>query len=334
MKKIKYSLLAFSALLLSLASCQDDDQSYALTGNLPVGSLAIDKTTIDEIDDPATSDYENVAICTFTMDKPYKTNMKFKVEFLADESTGSLEDFEVNLPPSGIDNGTPGFLLTVPANQTSQVFTVTATFDEAADPGQTLKFKIYPIADLNGTVDANSEFFTITVGNNTSDNLEITFDWEAEREYVGINGSTNLFADFDFDLEVYTSVGAIEATSYTSAPEKIEILNNDTADGLYYIVPSFYDASTAVTPMLPISFNTSLKVVKRGVFTKVIELPSMWNSTVGGYEQGNPDYLYLAAYFVKVGNTYTLYDMDDNELATGKMAQLKQALKNNKNKKK
>lgn len=334
MKNIKYSLFAFSALFLSLTSCQDDDQSYALTGNLPVGSLSIDKTTIAEYDDPATSDYENVAIGTFTMDKPYKTTMKFKIEFLAEESTGTLEDFEVNLPPSGIDNGTPGYLLTVPANATSKVFTVTGLFDELADPGKTLKFKISAVADLNGTVDPNSEFFTITLGNDTSDNLEITFDWEANREYLGLDEDTHSFGDFDFDLEVYTSVGGVFETSYTSAPEKITILDTETPDGLYYIVPSFYDASTAETPMLPITFNTSLKVVKRGVFTKVIELPSMWNSTVGGYEQGNPDYLYLAAYFVKVGNTYTLYDMDDNELATGKMAQLKQALKNNKNKKK
>ncbi len=90
------------------------------------------------------------AIGTFTMDKPYKTTMKFKIEFLAEESTGTLEDFEVNLPPSGIEaNGSPGYLLlTAPAHATSKVFTVTGLFDELAHPGKTLKFKISAVAEL------------------------------------------------------------------------------------------------------------------------------------------------------------------------------------------
>lgn len=335
MKNIKYSLLALSGLLFSLNSCQDDDQSYTASGNHPVATLTIDKTTIGEVDDLTTvGEYENVAICTITMDKASKTTVKYKVEFLADESTGTLEDFTVNLPPSGIDNGTPGYTLTVAPNAMSKVFTVSGNFDEAADPGETLKFKLSPISDLTGTLESNSQFFTITVGNDTSDDLEITFDWEANREYVGLDQETHSFADFDFDLEIYDENFDLFDYSYASAPEKVNVFDGETPNGTYYIVTSFYDVSTGETPMLPLNFNASVKVVKRGVFSKVINVPNIWNSTTGGYEQDNPDFLYVAAYFVKVGSTYTLYDMNDNELATGKMAQLKQALKSNKNKKK
>lgn len=335
MKNIKLNLLALTAVLFLNVSCNDDENDYPLTSNLPVGTFSADKTTVVEYDDPLTSDYENISICNFTMDKPYKTDMKFKIELVQEGTTGTISDFSFNLPASGIDNGSDGYLLKVDKNTTNKVFTFTANFDDAADAVETFRFKITPAGDLNGLVNPITEFFTITVGNSTSNNLNILLDWDSSKTFLDVDGGEHAYDEFDFDLEVYNAGFAVTNTSYSSAPEKIQF-SSGAADGTYYIVPSLYsseivDENDVVTvPMLPINFNVTLKVVKKGIFEKTIDLSGLWNTTVGGDQQGNPDAYQIAAYFEKVGNTYTLYDLDDNVLATGRTSDLVTMLKSKK----
>jgi hypothetical protein len=338
MKNIKLNFLALASLLIFSASCEDD-QEYNVTTNAPVGTFSSDKNSVVEFDNPITSDYENVAICNFTMDRPYKTDMKFKIELVASESTGSTDDFKFNLPASGIDNGSDGYLLKVDKNQTNKVFTFTAEFDDDVEGVETFKFKVTPIADFNGSVAPSSQFFTVSIGNSTSDNLDIVLDWESKRTFKTVDEEEHEFSEFDFDLEVINSSLAVANSSYASAPEKIEF-SSSSADGTYFIVPSFYSSkivnadNAPVEPMLPINFNVTLKVVKKGIFVKEIDMSNIWNTVSGGDEQGNPDAKQLAAYFVKAGTTYTLYDVDDNVLVTGRTSDLANMLKSKKRLKK
>lgn len=326
MKKIKLNIFALSLFsALALTSCNDDDQDYVLTGNAPVGTLTSDKSTITEMDDDTTIDEENVASYTFTMDKPYKTNMKFKVELVGGESTGSAADFETSLGESGIDNGSDGFLINVPANTTTFTFTMSAIFDDAAEGTETLRFKITPAADMNGVVDANSQYFNLNIVNSTSDNLDISLDWQVDKTYTAVDGTTgHSYSDFDFDLEIYY-FGSPVLTSYSSAPESIEFLSS-YPDGTFTVTASLWTVAAAAEPMLPIAFKPTLKVVKKGIFVKEFDLTGNWNSAVGGADDGNANAYVDVCKFTKSGSTYQVLDMDDNVLVTGKLADVKNVL--------
>ena len=328
MKKLKISLFALSLVsIISLVSCDKEDQSYTNTTNLPVGTIVADKTTISESDDDATVALENVATYTFTVDKPYKTLLKYKVEVISAESTALANDFKISLPESGIDNGSDGYLITIPAYETSLSFTISGILDNAADLNEVLKLKITPAGNLNGLVDTNSQFITLNIGNSTSDNLDIIFDWGVDKEYVGLDEDTHSYGDFDFDLEIYGAGPVPVAFSYSSAPEEVEFLST-TADGTYTIVASFWDAAAAAEPMLPINFTPTLTVTKKGVFERSFDLTGVWNSAIGGNEQGNVNAYLDVAYFTKTGSIFQLYDMDDNLLVTGKSGAIKNAIKN------
>lgn len=328
MKKLKINLFALSLVsVLSLVSCDKEDQSYTNTTNLPVGTIVADKTTISESDDDATLALENVATYTFTVDKAYKTPLKYKVEVMS-ESTASAADFETDLPESGIDNGSEGFLITIPAFETSTSFTISGILDNAADLNEVLKLKITPAVNLNGLVDVNSQVITLNIGNSTSDNLDITFDWGVDKEYTGLDEDTHSYSDFDFDLEIVDAGANVVAASYSSAPEAIEVPSGVAPDGTYTIVASFWDASTGAEPMLPINFTPTVVVTKKGVFERTFDLSGVWNTATGGSEQGNPNAYLDVAYFVKTGSVYQLYDMDDNLLVTGKSGAIKNAIKN------
>lgn len=327
MKRIKLNTLAFSFLaMIALNSCEKD-QDYSVTGNLPVGTITSDKSVITESDDDlTTTDVENVATYSFTMDKAYKTDMKFKLELISEESTGSAEDFEITLGESGIDNGTDGYLIKVPANETTVNFSIKGLLDTDIAASENLKFKITPVADMNGVVASNSQTFNLTINNSVSDNLDIIFDWEVAKEYKDVNGANHSYEDFDFDLEIYYN-GSPVLSSYSSAPEAVEFLSA-YPDGTFIVTASFWDASTAAEPMLPISFKPTLTVAKKGVFVKDFDLSGKWNSSIGGSEQGNANAYVDVCYFVKTGSTYQLYDMTDNLLASGKISNVKNTLKN------
>lgn len=337
----------------ALVSCTNDvDQDYVLTGNEPVATITSDVTTISEKDDASTVGVnESVATYTVTMDKANNTDMKYKLEFLPNESTGSLDDISINLDASEIENGSDGFLITVPRYQTTTSFTITSVFDDAPEANETFKFKVYPIADLNGELAAASQSITLTVGNSTDDTLRITLDWNGDAEWLNQNNEYGTLDEFDFDLEIYdASFSGVIGTSYSDSPEFVELDPTDYADGTYFIVPSFWSnplpASTdpedilAVTPMLPINFNVKVTVAKPGVFVREFDLSGVWNSTVGGNEQGNPDAYNILAYFIKSTDAltgeamYELYDADDNLLNSGRMAGLSSTLglKSKKNK--
>lgn len=332
MKKlnVKFTLLTVITIFAITTSCTNDvDQSFPAVNAKPVGTLVIDKTSILELDNMTTPTVdESVVKCTLNMSQGYKTNMKYKVEFLPSESTGNIDDVEVVLEASPIDFGTDGFLLTVPAFETSVNFDIKSVFDILPEQAETLKFRVYPVGDLNGAINPASEFFTLTLGNSKSDALKIIFDWNGDATFKGLDNATYHYSDFDFDLEIYdSSFSTVLESSYSASPESIDFANT-YADGTYYIVPSFW-SNPAVAPMLPINFAPKVTVSKPGVFVKEFDMSGVWNSTIGGFQQGNPDAYNVLAYFVKTtvaGEAmYQLFDTNDVLLVSGKMANLKNA---------
>lgn len=332
----------YVALVASFAfvSCTNDvDQDYKLSGNESVATIAVDQTALLEKNDATTAVNETVASFVVTVDKPHITNMKFKLEFLAAESTGTLDDIVVNLEDSPIDFGSDGYLITIPRNELTTSFSISSVFDETVETSETFKFKVYPVGDLNGVVAADSQTITLTVGNSTDDTLRITFDWNGDAEWKNQNNEFRPLSDFDFDLEIYnSSLSGIIATSYSDSPEKIELDPTTYADGTYFIVPSFWSNPVGSTdplddlPMLPINFSPKVTVSKPGIFVREFDLAGIWNSTAGGNEQGNPDAYQILAYFVKTTDAgtgeamYELYDADNNLLDSGRMANLSATL--------
>jgi hypothetical protein len=327
MKRIKYSLYFLSVLgFMGLTSCDENDvdQNYGLTKDKPEISVATPTVTIDENGDNSSATF------SVTASKAFSSEMKLRLRFLPDESI-ALDDTPLDFGPSG-------YLITIPANTTSASFNISAVFDILPEGVETLKFALEPVGAMNSVVTENSQIITVNINNSTDDSLVVRFDWESDKEYLGVDNAFHSYGDFDFDLEIYDATFDIVATSYSSVPEEVELPAADLPDGMYFIVPSLWTISSGETPMLPLTFNTTLTVAKPGVFLHNIELNGVWNSTDGGNEEGNPDAYALVAYFIKTtvdGEAmYELYDAnDDTLLAQGRMADLSMAFGKNKAKK-
>jgi len=330
-RNFKLNILSLVAVVaVSYTSCDNDvDQDYAIIDSRPVATLTADKTSLLELDDASTAAVdESVANYTLTMSKPYNTNMKFKIELLS-SSTADLDDFTISLDSSPIDQGSDGYLITVPKYETVINFSIAANFDILPEQSEKLNFRLIPAADLNGQVAANSQNFSLTIGNSTSDDLKVTFDWNSDGEYIGTDNTSHSLGDYDFDLEIYDTDFNVVDFSYGSAPEEVDFAASNP-DGTYLIVPSFWTTTGPVAPALPITFTTKVTVSKPGVFVQEFNLPAIWNTTIGGAQQGNPDAYYIVGYFIKttVGGeaTYQLYDADDNLLVSGRFANIKSLL--------
>jgi hypothetical protein len=335
MKKINFKLNIFSFLAvaaLSLSSCDENDvdQDYVLNLNRPVATLTADDTSIVENDDAATTAVnESVASYTLTLDKAYNSNIKYKIELLP-SSTASLDDFTISLPDSPIDQGSDGYLITVPKFTTVFNFSISAIFDIAPEQTEKLDFRLIPAADLNGVVAANSKNFSLSIGNSVSNDLRIIFDWNSAGTYVGVDNVTHDLSDYDFDLEIYDAgFSSILADSYTNAPESVDI-DSDFADGTYVIVGSLWTLNGPVAPALPIRFQTKLTVTKPGLFVNEIDLPNLWTSSTVGAQQGNSDAYQVCGSFTKttVGGvaTYQVFDPSNNLVVSGRFANFKSLL--------
>lgn len=325
MKRFKISASLLSLVFaLSLVSCDDNEaeQNYPPVGAKPLATLTADKTALTEADDDMTTDVENMATFTLTSDVEYKTDRKFKVEFMPNESTGSLDDIELSIGISDIENGSDGFLVTLPKFETSTSFTISAIFDIYPEATETFKFRVYPIADLNGAVAPGSQEFTFTVENSVSDELVMILDWNGDAEYLAQDGDYYTLSDFDFDLEMYfygdVNHNSPLLTSYNDSPESFSFLGG-YPDGTYTVTPSLWTVAGAEVPELPINFNVTLTVAKKGQFVRTFDLSGYWNSTTGGVDDGNPDGYYDYLYFTKStdvdGNAYyEVYNYNDDSL--------------------
>lgn len=305
--------------LLGIVSCVEDEPTYPALSGLPVATLTADLTTIAEFDNPSTTlVVENLASYTLTLDKPNRFDVKFKIEVLKDKSSGSADDVIVNLADSGIDNGSDGFLVVIPANSTSVSFTINANDDILPETTELVTFSLAPAVELGALVAASSQNFSLNITNSTSNNLFINFDWSAN--YLDAAGVSHDAADFDMDLEVYDGGGNVVADDYAGSPAEINFMSSQP-NGTYDIVGSFWTAAGPIAPSLPINFKTTFTVSKPGVFVKTYKFDNNWNSSTGPFASTNPAGYKSPLYFVKTGTTYQVYESSTGDLlVSGKMS--------------
>lgn len=324
MKKNSFKFLLAAAAFGFLTSCSEDDN--ATTGarvEKPIVSADATNFTVTE--------GETVTV-NLTTNTPYFRPMAFKLELVG--GTGAFRDFECSGTETVLDDGwgVIGHKLSFPAFAEEASFDITPVLDFLPEGTETLVFRLYPMGNSNGLVDEASETITVTVNNGTSDDVVTVVDWSensynahgnlVEGTYVDADGDEHAFCDYDFDLEIYDAAFDYHATSYSSCPEQASVLGTD-ADGLYYIVPSFWTVAGPIEPAEPIGFNVKVTIAKPGVWVNESVI-TLWNTTDGGAVEGNPDAYQIAGILTKAGTSYVLEDMDGNVLASGRQ----QALQN------
>lgn len=320
MKKNSFIFLFAVASLGFLASCsEDDNETTGARVEKPVVTADATNFTVTE--------GETVTI-NLTTNTPYFRPMAFKLELVG--GTGSFRDYDCSGTETVLDDGwgVIGHKLSFPAFASEASFDITPILDLLPEGTETFVFRLYPMGNSNGLVAAASETITVTVNNGTSDDVVTVVDWSensydahgslVDGTYLGADGDEHALCDYDFDLEIYDENFDYYATSYSSCPEQASVLGAD-ADGMYFIVPSFWTTAGPSAPAEDLRFNVKVTIAKPGVWVSESVITS-WNTVDGGAVEGNPDAYLLAGILTKTGTTYVLEDTDGNILASGRQA--------------
>ena len=305
MKKIinfKYTFLG-AIMLLSAISCTDDDQSYP-DPNKPIATVDTNSITINEGES---------ATVTLTLDKVIGDEIDYKIEVVGGDATDG-DDFQIVADDDypEFDLGPAGYRLTIPAGASSRTFQINGLNDIYVDGSESVRLKITSAGNGNGLLENGEEFITVNLNNQTSQDFYVGLAWSGT--YVDADGDEHDFCDFDLDLEIYTDVFGLVATSYSSCPEEITVPANALADGNYYLVPSFYDNDTGVAPATNVQIPATITFAKPGIDVAQIDISDVWDYETGGFEQGNPD-AYLVRYLLNIsGTTYTVTDLETNQV--------------------
>lgn len=326
-KFIKYKFISFALLLGAFASCNLDD-SGDTAGRRDKSKVTATQTTY------SVNEGDTFTV-TLNVDKAYNLPMEYKLALVG--GTGSNADFTADADESGYEWGAqPGYKIIVPAYATTFSFDVTPIFDLLPEGTETLQLRLSSAGNGNGLVASGSDLINVTVANTTSNDFASEFHWEGS--YIGLDDKEHDLCGYDFDLEIYDDAFNVIADSYSDCPEAITVDNADPSfpDGTYYVVPSFWTNAGAATtgtanaPKTAFTFKTKVIMAKPGVWYKEVEFNNVWKSNIGGAAQSNPDAYQVAGVLTKTGTTYVLEDVDGNVLASGRMAQFMNAIKNKK----
>lgn len=319
LKKFNY-LLGAMALALSIQSCTniDDELEYASVDK-PVISAESTNITVNEGDD---------IVLNFTADKAINQDMTFKVEIVADgidayDVIFNVADDEVAggltyAYFSQVAWGADGYSFNFPAYQTAYSVTLGTTVMDLIPEGvETFQVKILSMGNKQGLVDASSEYITVNINDVNSfepyqaeDTLEVTLNW------ISPNGGD----DYDFDIEVYDSSFGFYDYSYYDHPEKV-VFDSSTPDDTYFVLVEFYSAmGNDQEGYIPVRTTFT----KPGYFTQSVYADDVFNTDLGGADDGNDDY-YIIYYVTKSGNQYTIED-DNGVIAEGRQAAIAKIL--------
>lgn len=299
------SLLAVA--FVAFVGCDDDTFQKAnqdvegLIGEdrKPNVTATLSDSNINEAGDPE-------VLITVNLDKAVDFPMPFTAVLAG--GTADNNDFSANS-------------VTIPAYSKQGVIKVTINDDIAPEETEVLELEVTPDGSPYIYEALGRPVVSLSIDNNATNDFTVQLDWDTL--YDGVDGSSHHACDFDLDIEVYTSdFSSIVATSYSSCPEGITFAEGSLTDGDYWLVPSFWDSSTGVTPSTDFQIPAMLTVGKPGVWVETIDLTSQWDTATGGNAQGNPD-AYLVKYYLTVsGNTYTVTDADSGSvIGTGRMSQ-------------
>ncbi|WP_320815241.1 hypothetical protein [Flavobacterium sp.] len=318
MKNINKFLFAFLGLAL-LSSCTEDEDT---TDQRIVKSVvAVDQTSF-------TLTEGETATVTMTINTPLNVSSDFKLELVS--GTGSFRDITAEGDNNSdtdeetvVDDGYGiiGHKVTFPAYATTSTIDISAVLDLLTEGTETLTFRLYPMANSNSLIAADSEYITLTINDLVNDNLGIQLVWAQDYAnahgniepgmYLGADEDDHAYSDYDFDFWVEDEFGsAIDGyAAATGASPEFEILTGAAIpDGDYYIYVDEYGSGSAPAE----TFNHDLKInmTKYGVWSTTVQIPTTSDDTFSDYVVG----------FTKSGSTYTVFDAYDatNVYVTGR----------------
>ncbi len=334
MRKNNFKYIFGLAILGFFASCSEDDD--ATDQRIVKSVVTADMTTFDLVEGDA-------AMVTLTIDKPLNVDSNFKLELVG--GTGAFRDFTVVDGGDGnpdtdeettVDDGygVIGHKVFLEAYASSVTFDITTLVDYLPEGTETFTFRLYPMGSSTALVDPSSETITLNVSNTTLDELQSELKWAttfnahgnfADVEYLGIDDKIHTVDAYDFDLLVFGPQD--NSDGVTGAEPEYVTLDQSYPDGDYEFYIDLYDAPRGVTssigggykPKRLLSLKPILTLSKPGVWVKEIDLSGIWDSTVVGSATGDGVFTF-AGYVTKSGTTFTAYDANGDELATGRRA--------------
>lgn len=334
MRKINFKYIVAFAALGFFASCEPDNDTTNARVVKPVVTAAVSSFTIAE---------GQTATVNLTVDTPYFRTMDFKLELVG--GTGSYKDYSTTGTETVVDDGwgVIGYKISVPAYAATASFDITPLVDYLPEGTETLIFRLYPMGNSNGLVAATSETITVNVSNTVSNDLKTELKWATTYNahgnledimYAGVDGADHSLEAYDFDILIFGAANIFSGAT-GSEPEYATIASTRPS-GDYEIWIDLWDkprrlagasttgAGNGYVPTSLLLLKPILTVSKPGVWVKEIDLSNIWNSNspysgpVTPTGPANADISIPVAYVTKAGTTYTLYDVDNVQLATGR----------------
>lgn len=300
MKKLKY-ILSSAVVAILLFGCdaetpKQDSASINDTDRYPTPTFTlVSSVNISSVNEGTVQEI----VWEVTLDKPTTRAIDFSWVDLG--GTATLHD------DYDLENAT------VPAFGTTGELKVIIYNDDLVEDNETINLTIESGPSLANRYLVNPDS-TYPTANIVIDNFESTdfifsMDWGVT--YNGNDGSPHSLCDMDLDLEIYLAdFSAIVATSYSSCPESITVALGDLPDGNYWLIPSFWSTAGAVPPATDFDIPATVTFGVGGVAFEDIDLTGVWNTGVGGFQQGSST-AYLVKYVLTIsGSSYTVTDND------------------------
>ncbi|MBD3583394.1 hypothetical protein [Flavobacterium selenitireducens] len=337
MKKILgYKFMFAAALLMSLASCNDDDNATETMRTEKANvTFTVSSTNVVE--------GQPIEI-TMTTDRALKNAMEFKLSVLSTAS-GNFREFTVpagteTTPDSGF--GLIGYQITMPAYTTTYTFTIVPDVDFDIEGTEVFNFRLEEEGNSRGLIAEANRNFTVNVADYVSSDVGVELVWDGSTAnwfgtiepgtYLGADGERHDLTAFDFDIYVFDGSGTTEVTEFAGAtsnsPESV-IIPSTLPDGEYLIIADFYDAPGDEAQ--PFALDVTMNITKFGVWSVSLPLEYMSDGGTSAAAGGLGDGVLIPAILIKTGTTYELLDADTNEtLAQGRMASVRSKIAANK----
>lgn len=311
----KYLIIGCSLLTgLTFTSCNEDDYDFADTSG--------QKAKITASTTTYTGTEGDTIMLEFSVDKAINQVMDFQFA-VQENSTGDMSDLIVGdgVIPGDFGNPNTSFVYNVaPFSETFSVPVVLTRDLSVGEGAETILLNVSPTGRRTGITKDGGIDIEIVINDEINNEFVVILDWN--QEYLGTDGVTYSFCDFDLDLEIYDTSAAenIVADSYASCPESISILSGDLPDGDYKIKASYYTSAGTVMPASAESIPVVVTFAKRGVFNEVVDLTGIWTDFEAGLDPNadgvidNPEYYETVANLNITGTTYTVTNPTNGEV--------------------
>jgi hypothetical protein len=294
--KISLKFIVFSMIVTSFVSCVNDDTNVTPSNEKPILNVTQTEFTVKR--------GETIEI-PITISRAINDVIPVEIRTIEGDALPNI-DFEAgdgNLP-GDFGNPETSFISDIPATLTSFGIPLTALSPIVGGGNRTVELQLNSTGIKTGIFEGGAQSIFVTI--EPSDNLVVNLAWDAE--YLGEDGETYSFCDWDLDLEVYDSADAIVANSYSDCPEQLTIESGGLPDGDYTIVPSYW-APASPAPVNFESIPALMTISKPGSFVQEFDLSGIWTDFEDGASTGNPNgYQFEIANLNIQGTTYTITD--------------------------